>query len=43
VTARIIELGEKKEIVSLEELPYIVSDVLKNGIENNDIEMLTIR
>ena len=40
VTARIIELGEKKEIVSLEELPYIVSDVLKNGIENNDIEML---
>lgn len=40
VTARIIELGDKKEIVSLEELPYIVSDVLKNGYENQDIKML---
>ena len=29
VTARIIELGDKKEIVNLDELPYIVSDVLK--------------
>ena len=40
VTARIIELGDKKEIVSLDELPYIVSDVLKNGNENQDIKML---
>ena len=40
VTARIIELGDKKEIVSLDELPYIVSDVLKNGIDNKDIQML---
>lgn len=40
VTARIIELGDKKEIVTLEELPYIISDVLKNGVEDNDIEML---
>src|SRR5690554_5690058 len=40
VTARIIELGDKKEIVSLDELPYIVSDVLKNGLENKDIQML---
>ncbi len=40
VTARIIELGDKKEIVSLDELPYIVSDVLKNGNDNKDIKML---
>lgn len=40
VTKRIIELGDKKELVSLDELPYIVSDVLKNGIENKEIEML---
>ncbi|NLZ95541.1 MAG: 2-isopropylmalate synthase [Bacteroidales bacterium] len=40
VTARIIELGDKKEIVTLDELPYIVSDILKNGVGDNDIEML---
>ena len=40
VTARIIELGDKKEIVTLDELPYIISDVLKNGMEDNDIQML---
>jgi D-citramalate synthase len=40
VTARIIELGDKKELVSLDELPYIVSDVLKNGNEYKDIKML---
>lgn len=40
VTQRVIELGDKKEIVSLDELPYIVSDVLKNGTENQDIQML---
>ena len=40
VTERIIQLGDKKEIVTLEELPYIISDVLKNGMEDNDIQML---
>ncbi len=30
VTQRIIELGDKKETVTAEELPYIVSDVLHN-------------
>ncbi len=40
VTARIIQLGDKKEVVTLDELPYIVSDVLKNNIEDTDIEML---
>ena len=40
VTARIIELGDKKELVSPDELPYIVSDILKNGIDNQDIQIL---
>ena len=40
VTERIIELGDKKEIVTLDELPYIISDVLKNGNDNREIEML---
>lgn len=40
VTARIIELGDKKELVSPDELPYIVSDILKNGGENQDIQIL---
>ena len=40
VTQHIIELGDKKETVTQEELPYIVSDVLKNGIENQEIQML---
>jgi len=40
VTARIIELGDQKELVSPDELPYIVSDILKNGIENQDIQIL---
>ncbi len=30
VTARIIELGDKKEIVTQDDLPYIISDVLKS-------------
>jgi len=40
VTTRIIELGDKKELVSLDELPYIVSDVLKNEQEEQVIKML---
>lgn len=40
VTKRIIELGDNKEIVTLEELPYIVSDVLKSGGEDDQILML---
>lgn len=34
VTERIIELGDKKEIVTQDDLPYIISDVLHN--ENTD-------
>jgi len=40
VADRNIELGDKKEIVTRVELPYIVSDVLKNGMENKDIQKL---
>ncbi|MDR1743689.1 MAG: 2-isopropylmalate synthase [Dysgonamonadaceae bacterium] len=40
VTARVIELGDKKQSVSIDELPYIISDILKNGVENQDIRML---
>ncbi len=34
LTARIIELGDKKEIVTQEDLPYIISDVL--GSDNKE-------
>ena len=33
VTQRIIELGDKKEIVTTEDLPYIISDVLNSNTE----------
>ena len=39
VTERIIELGDKKEIVTSEDLPYIISDVLHNGT-NDRIKMI---
>lgn len=34
VTSRIIELGDKKERVTAEDLPFIISDVLGNNIPN---------
>lgn len=40
VTARIVELGDKKTLISQDELPYIVSDVLKYGEEKQEIQML---
>ena len=40
VTARVIELGDKKETVSIDELPYIVSDVMKNEQEEQVIKIL---
>jgi D-citramalate synthase len=39
VTQRIIELGDKKQIVTKEDLPYIISDVLDS---NQIIETVTI-
>lgn len=42
VTERIIELGDKKEMVTQEDLPYIISDVLHhdNLLENQRIRIL---
>ncbi|MDO9153960.1 MAG: alpha-isopropylmalate synthase regulatory domain-containing protein [Paludibacter sp.] len=40
VTQRVIELGDKKELISLEELPYIVSDVLNSSQEEQNIQIL---
>ncbi len=39
VTARIIELDDKKEYVTTEDLPYIISDVLDNGAMDNPIKI----
>ena len=41
VTARIIELGDKKEQVTQEDLPYIVSDVLKHGVKTDRVRLLS--
>jgi D-citramalate synthase len=40
ITDRIIELGDKKEIVTPEDLPYIISDVLKQDLQENKIRIL---
>ena len=41
VTQRIIELGDKKEIVTQDDLPYIVSDVLKHDTESNKVKLIS--
>jgi len=40
VTQRVIELGDKKETVTTEDLPYIISDVLKNGTRDHNIKLV---
>ena len=40
VTERIVELGDKKEIVTQEDLPYIISDVLRYDTVENKIRIL---
>lgn len=40
VAERIIELGDKKQLVTPEELPYIVSDVLKHGQQQQRIKII---
>lgn len=40
VTQRVIELGDKKEIVTPEDLPYIVADVLKQDIQHNKVRII---
>jgi (R)-citramalate synthase len=39
VTDRIIELGDRKETVSKEDLPYIIADVLKSEKVNQNIKI----
>ncbi len=39
VTARIIELGDKKELVTQEDLPYIVNDVLKHASIDEKVKL----
>lgn len=41
VTERIIELGDKKEVVTQEDLPYIVSDVLRNATQEEHVKLLS--
>ena len=40
ITERIIELGDKKEIVTQEDLPYIISDVMHYDTGENKIKIL---
>lgn len=40
VTQRVIELGDKKEMVTIDELPYIVSDVVKNANNQQFVKVL---
>ena len=40
VTERITELGDKKEIVTQDDLPYIVSDVLKHSAPEDKVKLV---
>lgn len=40
VTQRVIELGDQKELVTLEDLPYIISDVTQNGLGDKPVKIL---
>lgn len=40
VTQRVIELGDKKETVTTEDLPYIISDVLKSETNEENIYLI---
>ena len=41
VTERITELGDKKEIVTQEDLPFIVSDVLKHSAGDEKVKLIS--
>ena len=41
VTDRIIELGDKKELVTQEDLPYIIRDVLKHSEAEDRVRLLS--
>jgi len=40
VTKRVIELGDRKETVTIEDLPYIISDVLKSGLSEQSVKLV---
>jgi D-citramalate synthase len=41
VTQRITELGDKKEIVTQDDLPYIVADVLKHDTDGEKVKLIS--
>ena len=41
VTKRITELGDRKEIVTQEDLPFIVSDVLKHNVPDEQVKLVS--
>ena len=41
VTRRITELGDRKNIVTQEDLPFIVSDVLKHGVPDDKVKLVS--
>lgn len=41
VTSRIIELGDKKEVVTPEDLPFIVADVLRTDSKDDTVRLLS--
>ena len=41
VTRRITELGDKKELVTQDDLPYIVSDVLKHSAPEDKVKLVS--
>ena len=41
VTQRITELGDRKELVTQEDLPYIVADVLKHAVPDDKVKLLS--
>lgn len=40
VTNRVIELGDKKEIITQEDLPYIISDVLRSNEKDKRVRII---
>lgn len=41
VTRRITELGDRKQLVTQDDLPYIVSDVLKHDAPEDDVKLVS--
>jgi D-citramalate synthase len=40
ITKRIVELGDKKKNITTDDLPYIISDVLRTGVTEDRIKLL---